>query len=420
MTAHKPTEEIQFGYQKAVEMLQQNVTPLGFSASTEKHVNYFSVWARDHSITALAALLTDDESLHKTAKKGILVLLQKQNETGQVPSYVEIEKKKTVYGGLGKITSIDSNMWVVICAAQIYKKTKDKRFISEKNIIRYKKIYRLLRGHDANNCGLIEVHQASDWADIFNRSYHVLYDECLYYLALKSIAYLYESHLQVYPHCENKEKKIKRLRWMKNRYKKVPTIVNNTFWITKENISKITTDYMIHTPLRGESPFYQSHIVPFKLEWEQRFDSFANILAILSKIATRSKANQIISFVKSHNIHKPFPLTSLYPIVMETDVDWEPIYYQKEQPYCYHNGGIWPMIGGFWIASLVASKQYTFAVSEFKSLQQTLQSQGWLFNEYMHGQSSQPLGRDNQAWSAAGYIVAYHAIYLHDIPFSLH
>ncbi len=408
----------QEGYIKAVQMLHSNITPLGFSASTERHVNYFSVWARDHSITSLAALLTDDEPLIQTAKKGILLLLQKQNETGQVPSYVEIEKRKTVYGGLGTITSIDSNMWVVITAAQIHAKTKDKRFISEKQIIRYKKIYRLLRACDANNCGLIEVHQASDWADIFNRSYHVLYDECLYYLALKSIIYLYTQHLEKYPQCDSRDKKIKRIKWMKNRAKKIPTLVNKTFWLSKDLIPAIKEQYMIYSELRGDSPFYQSHIVPFKLEWEQRFDSFANVLAILSNIATKKKSEEIIHFVKSHQIHKPFPLTALYPHVTEQDVDWEPIYYQKEQPNHYHNGGIWPMIGGFWIASLVKSKKKTFAKKELESLSKTLKKQGWLFNEYMHGQSSQPLGRDNQAWSAAGYVIAYHAVTETKLPFS--
>ncbi|MFT4313129.1 MAG: amylo-alpha-1,6-glucosidase [Candidatus Woesearchaeota archaeon] len=409
----------QEGYVQALKVLQSNITPLGFSASTERHVNYFSVWARDHSITTLAALLTDDEQLIHASKKGILLLLQKQNETGQVPSYVEIEKKQTVYGGLGTITSIDSNMWVVIAAAQIYQKTKDKRFISERQIVRYKKIYRLLRGCDANNCGLIEVHQASDWADIFNRSYHVLYDECLYYLALESISYLYSEHLKVYPECENKEKKIKRIRWMTNRYKKIPTILNKNFWLTKDNIARIKDQYMIYSELRGDSPFYQSHIIPFKLEWENRFDSFANLLCILSGIATKKRSHAIIDFVKNHQVHKPFPLRALYPPVTEQDLDWEPIYYHKEQVNHYHNGGIWPMIAGFWIASLVKLNKQQFALQEFEQLAQTLKNQGWLFNEYMHGQTSHPLGRDNQAWSAAGYVMAYHALFENHIPFTL-
>ena len=40
-----------------------------------------------------------------------------------------------------------------------------------------------LSAHDSNNDGLIEVPEASDWTDLFGRSYHVLYDEVLWYRA---------------------------------------------------------------------------------------------------------------------------------------------------------------------------------------------------------------------------------------------
>ena len=40
-----------------------------------------------------------------------------------------------------------------------------------------------LSAHDSNNDGLIEVPEAGDWTDLFGRSYHVLYDEVLWYRA---------------------------------------------------------------------------------------------------------------------------------------------------------------------------------------------------------------------------------------------
>src|SRR5215212_4958292 len=40
-----------------------------------------------------------------------------------------------------------------------------------------------LRYQDSNECGLLEVHEAMDWADLFANRYNVLYDNVLYYAA---------------------------------------------------------------------------------------------------------------------------------------------------------------------------------------------------------------------------------------------
>jgi glycogen debranching enzyme len=111
------TETIELAYNKAIECLRNNISTIGFTASTETVSNYRSIWARDHSICAIAAILTKDKELEECAKKGILHLLRKQIDHGQVPSYIEIENRKRVYGGLGSITAIDSNMWIAIVAA---------------------------------------------------------------------------------------------------------------------------------------------------------------------------------------------------------------------------------------------------------------------------------------------------------------
>ena len=40
-----------------------------------------------------------------------------------------------------------------------------------------------LSAHDSNTDGLLEIPEAGDWTDLFGRSYHVLYDEVLWYRA---------------------------------------------------------------------------------------------------------------------------------------------------------------------------------------------------------------------------------------------
>lgn len=407
---------IQETYNIAVNILRENITKLGFSASTEKHANYFSVWARDHAITSLGALLTNDSELMDIAKRGILVLLKKQVDHGQVPSYIEIENGNRVYGGLGQITSIDSNLWVIICAANIFRKTKDKRFISETNFERYKKLYRLIKAFDSNNCGLIEVPRAGDWADIFNRTYHVLYDECLYYQALKDLKYLFSEVIKHQNNKKNPNKSLikdaqKRIKWINKRKPQVKKKINEFFWFTTDNMLKIFDTYMIYTKLKPQNyPYYQSHITPFKIKWNNRFDSFGNILAIATQIADEKKSQKIIKYVLDNKINYPFPIKALFPAVRENDQDWEPIYKIKEQTHMYHNGGIWPVIAGFWIYVLTKNTKKKIAKQELLRFANQIKQQDNLFHEYLHGKTGEPQGRTKQAWSAAGFIIAKKSV----------
>ncbi len=398
------------GYKEAINILKKNSTKLGFSASTEKVANYYSIWARDHSICAIAALLSKDEELIETAKKGILLLLRNQADFGQVPSYVEIENKKKVYGGLGGITSVDSNMWIIIAAAMIYKETKDKRFISDKVMMRYKKIYTLLKSFDSNRCGLIEVPPAGDWADIFDRTYHVLYDQVLFYQALKDLLYLFREGRSKIRSEEVSTKVKKRITWVSKRKPYVKRRINKLFWFTEENLPKIFEEYMIFDyPPKAIYPFYQSHLRPFKHNWAKRFDSFGNVLAIATKIANKDRSKKIIRHILKNDINKPMSLRALSPPVYKNEKDWQSIYAKKEKPHTYHNGGIWPLISGFWIYVLNKNNKEKTAEKDMISLATHLKKHGWKFQEYFHGKKITPMGRTEQAWSAAGYIIAYHS-----------
>jgi glycogen debranching enzyme len=399
---------IDIAYEKAIEVLRMNVTKSGFTASPEKVDNYYSVWSRDHAICALAAVLTDDKELIDTAKNGIRYLLRNQIDHGQVPSYIEVENRKKIYGGLGAITSIDSNMWIVIVAALLYKKTGDKRFINDTNMLRYTRFYRLFKAFDSNDCGLIEVPKAGDWADIMNRTYHVLYDECLYYESLKALKFLFKIGYEKNKDADIRKKVKKRINWISKRKPIVKRKINSSFWFTKENIEKIREEYMIFEKIEEkEYDFYQSHIMPFKHHWENRMDVFGNILAIVTNISDKKKTKKIIEYIISNKINDDLPIRCLYPPVYPKNIGWESIYKIKEQPHTYHNGGIWPMIGGFWIYCLMKNNRRRQAKKDLKNLAETLEKQEWKFNEYMHGKTLKPLGKNFQAWSAAGYIIAY-------------
>jgi hypothetical protein len=75
-----------------------------------------------------------------------------------------------------------------------------------------------LRYQDSNECGLIEVHEAMDWADLFANRYNVLYDNALYYAAWKCMGQL-AAALDIDPHyyfrnARDVHKKINVLLWV--------------------------------------------------------------------------------------------------------------------------------------------------------------------------------------------------------------
>jgi hypothetical protein len=77
------------------------------------------------------------------------------------------------------------------------------------------------------------------------------------------------------------------------------------------------------------------------------------------------------------------------------------------------------MIGGFHIAALVRHGWQDEAARLLDSLAQANRQgieQPWEFNEWMHGESGHPMGYGQQAWSAAMYLYAEHAVRTGELP----
>ncbi len=88
-------------------------------------------------------------------------------------------------------------------------------------------------------------------------------------------------------------------------------------------------------------------------------------------------------------------------------------------PHHYHNGGIWPFIGGLWVRFLAKLGKQELAHRELASLAEACRTGiygEWEFNEWMHGITGRPMGKAHQAWTSASYIAAYQALYHDMIP----
>jgi glycogen debranching enzyme len=118
---------------------------------------------------------------------------------------------------------------------------------------------------------------------------------------------------------------------------------------------------------------------------------------------------------------EPYPTKAIYPPIYPGEHGWRDYFRSRtlNLPHQYHNGGIWPMVGGFHVAALVRRNWESEAERLLFSLAEA-NHQGvrvpWEFNEWMHGESGHPMGYAEQAWSAAMFLYAENAVRTGRLP----
>jgi len=167
----------------------------------------------------------------------------------------------------------------------------------------------------------------------------------------------------------------------------------------------------------------------YKVYGSERFDLLGNSLAILSGIATRTRAKELVSWIEAEcrELRRNGDLAvdlppNFFPYVRPDDPDWMPRYKRYNQPGEYHNGGVWPFISGFYIAALVAAGRYRLAEKKLIALTHLvrparLADVEFGFNEWCRAQDGMAHGEDWQSWSAAMYLYAAACVEQRKTPF---
>ena len=398
---------IKDGYKKAVEALKKNITPLGFSACSIKDnvpngtdENYHSVWARDGAITVIGSLpLIYDKEIHQCQRQTLLTLFEHISRNGQIPSNVRIKDNVPDYSGVGGICSIDSGIWVVIALYEYVNVTNDIEFLRE-HISSIKETMRWLGAHDSNNDALLEIPEAGDWTDLFGGSYNILYDEILWYRANVCFGRMLEM-------LGDYEEAGEYIRWSQVIKKE---ILEN-FWPSTQQKLFSGVSFAERQFTLGDTPYLIAQTTPFDFSW--RCDVLGNVLAFLHGAVDAEKAHQTLKFMLGVGVNSPFPVSNVYPVVTPGDPDWRPYYTVNllNLPHHYHNGGIWPFVGGFWVKYINKLGLKDVALSELHKLA-LINKEGlieeWEFTEWAHGTTGRAMGKAYQAWSAAQYISACH------------
>jgi len=159
----------------------------------------------------------------------------------------------------------------------------------------------------------------------------------------------------------------------------------------------------------GDTHYLLAEITPFSFNW--RCDVFGNVLAYLTNLLDVDRAREAFRFMWGVGVNEPYPVSNLYPVVQAGDPDWRAYYTVNllNLPHHYHNGGIWPFVGGMWVRFIHRLGFNEVACRELYRLAKVNQlgrDHEWEFNEWIHGQTGRPMGKAYQAWSAACFIRA--------------
>jgi glycogen debranching enzyme len=417
---------------RAERGLLANGGKLGLLGSNEA---YQQVWARDSMVCGLGLLLCGDagQEIHR---RSLETLRAFQTSLGKIPHNVGLPnvpdpaliatggQLEAVDGGMSELRGVedtihagcvDGNLWYIIghyCQAQA---SEDISFLREA-WPSLEKALLWLRYQDSNECGLLEVHEAMDWADLFANRYNVLFDNVLYYAAWRCMGHmarlLGEPHSWYLEQAADVRRKINTLLWIG------PEAPKDYDWIASVRKEWLYPIRRVETEL-VERPFYLPYMA-FR-DYADRFDTLANLLAILFGVADEAQANKILDYIHGCGLNEPYPVQALYPVIHPGEADWREYYRVRNlnQPHHYHNGGAWPFIGGFYVVALVRAGRHGEAEQQLHKL--TLMNRegrrralgdahAWEFNEWFHGQSGRPMGYGAQSWSMALYIYAHEAV----------
>lgn len=404
-------EELAFlrtAYGKALEGLRRNITPMGFSAcSLEDNetrgtdANYRSVWARDGCIALIGSLSLEDSDIRECARRTLVTLLEHVSPPGQIPANVAIENGHPDYSGVGGISSIDSGLWVIIAFYEYIQVTEDL------DLLRYylpvlQRAMDWLSAQDSNNDALLEIPEAGDWTDLFGRSYNVLYDEILWFRTNVCFGRLLEM-LGEWRRAGDY------IRWSSQ----IKAAILHKFWPSTRSPGGGQYSFADKQLSLGDTNYLIAQVTPFDFDW--RCDVYGNIMATLHNVLDIDRAKISFRFMWGAGVNEPFPVANLYPVVQSGDPGWRQYYVVNllNLPHHYHNGGIWPFIGGQWVRFINRLGLRDVALGELVRLAHLNQSgvqHEWEFNEWAHGKTGKPMGKAFQAWSCSEFICACHAL----------
>jgi glycogen debranching enzyme len=398
----------EIGYSKAIELFYRCASKDGFFASPTEKTNYRRIWGRDGSILTIAALLTDETDLIESGRRTLKTLADYQGPHGEIPSNVDTTSDRISYGGMAG--RVDANLWFIIACGEYWRATGDDDFLDEM-IPSIEKVRFLLGAWEFNNRGLLYIPETGDWADEYIHNGYVLFDQLLYLQALRTLCAIRRARQNSADHA------------LREKADRLKHLIRANYWFVDDVIPDDVYHEILYKKGRKAAtrcathywaPFFSPH------GYGYRFDSLANILVSLLDVADDERRNNVEKYIRDTIMTDGEQLLPAFaPVIKPMDDDWDDLhmtfsYTFKNAPYEYHNGGLWPMISGFYVADLACRGKREIAERHLKKIHEAnslvMNEEPWSFPEYIHGSKHTAGGTRHQGWSAAGAVIGTAAL----------
>ena len=388
-------------YEKAMQVLRENSKPKGFVATNTKKDNYQRVWSRDGIIQGLAAIMSGDNKLIETLKENLFTLKKYQDKTGRIASNIDTKKKKVSYGTL--VGKVDATLWYIIGAGQYYKKAGNKQFLKKFESSLDKAVF-YLESVELNGKGLLYIPTGGDWADEYITHGYVLFDQLLYLQALKE-----------YNHIKKKLKK--NPKEIEPKIKKLQKQIETNFFPSKEKINKkeVYNKGLYEKIFKKYNKKYP--LMYFSSDgFADYLDGFANSLVLILNLNGEEYRENIINLLnKQKKKQKIKILPAFWPPIKRMHYHWKvlkmnSLFGFRNKPHHYHNGGLWPLVTGFYIAGLMEQGKKQEARKMLIGFAKEMEKDNFWFHEYFDSKRYKPRGIKKLGFSAAGFAIAYLAV----------
>ena len=369
----------------SLALLERNLTPHGILAASRTEAaearRYTRIFGRDAAICVLAMCGSGVPALEQGAVASLDALAAQQAENGQIPKYVDPAGRDADFWYLG---CIDATLWWLIAVDHV-------RSHGDVGPARWgdavTRAISWLLAQEHQRFRLLQQNEASDWADIMPRSGYVLYTNALWYDVKRRYA------------IDNAD------------------ATHHHFTHLFDPFQRDLPEYhrarlLRHYARRGrrDSGLYLSFVNLAMVGHEG--DVFGNVLAVLCGLADEAKGHRIVKTIKAAQAAQPYPIrVVLHPLSRQHEL-WRPYMgrHQQNQVHQYHNGGIWPFVGGYWVMALAQLGLHAQARAELVRLARVNALDGWRFTEWFHGRTLAPMGMAGQSWNAAAWLLARRAL----------
>jgi glycogen debranching enzyme len=369
---------------KSIELLRRNLTPAGILAATPgdraRSRGYTAIFGRDAAICALGMALSGDPLLEQAAGAGLETLGEHQAPNGQIPKFVDPGAREADFWYLG---CIDSTLWWLLALDFLHRRSS----VRKRRSGGIERALQWLLAQEHQRFFLLQQNEASDWADIMPRSGFVLYTNALWYAVKRR--YGLARAAETYENC------------------------NGLFHpfsagLARYRRARLLNEYVLR---RARNRDLYLSFVNFSFFGDEG-DVFGNLLAVLYGLADPRASRRTLDALQRAKVSRLYPVRVVTRPIRRRSALWRPYMarHRQNEIWQYHNGGIWPMVGGFWVIALAAAGRLPQARLELENLARACALRNWAFPEWLHGTKGSPRGMRGQSWNAAAFLLAERAV----------